>query len=50
MAAGRCNIGKAQMAERRFAAVFSPEKIYLAITFSSSYLTIYLFYGDNRNA
>jgi hypothetical protein len=49
MAAGRCNIGKAQMAERRFAAV-SPGKIYLAITCSSNYLTIYLSYGDNRNA
>jgi len=43
MAAGGCNIGKARMAEKPLLRGLPVDKIYLAITYFSNYLTIYLF-------
>ena len=43
MAARGCNIGKARMAEKPLLRGLPANKIYLAITYFSNYLTIYLF-------
>jgi len=43
MAAGGCNIGKARMAEKPVLRGLPADTMYLAITYFSNYLTIYLF-------